>query len=178
MKQLTRLLVPLVVAVFVVATADSAMAGVARYQFDESDYVLHLPYAGRNYYHSYTVSFDPQDGTYSYSGENLGNSATGPTLNTETVSNWVETETTISFASEYDGSSYSFTFEGITDGSVSWDGEGASNTGQVFTDVTLTQTSHWVTDYTHGEYVAEQGPSAAHSIIGMPVQSKKNKKNK
>ena len=176
MKQMTRLLVPLVVAVFVVATADSAMAGgVDRYQFEESDYVLQLRYGDRNFYHSYTASFDPQDGTYSYSGESLGTSATGPTLNTETVSNWVETETTISFASEYDGSSYSFTFEGTTDGSASWDGGGTSSTGQVFTDMTLTQTSHWVTDYTHGEYVAEQGPSAAHSMIGMPVQSKKNK---
>jgi len=90
----------------------------------------------------------------------------------------VQTDTTLSFHSAYpyDGG-YWFDFSGTTSDGVVWTGTGTDSGGTWPATLTLTGSS--ATTYNHGEYVAasidEYGSPDAHSCIGMPIVSNKNK---
>ena len=179
-RQLALVMAMALLAVTVGAVA--AGAGVERYQFEKSTYQLDLEIGTTHYYHEYTVELtNPCTGEYEYTGAYLGNTLPGAVQFTETVSNWVDDGTSISFQSDYDINNYWFTFVGTVDGVDTWTGSAWSSTGQVFIDMlTLTRTLDWRSDYNHGEYVAENveqygNPEVAQSCIGMPMVSNRDK---
>jgi hypothetical protein len=181
MRMRNRLALVMAIAMLAVAVgAVSASADVDRYQFEESTYLLDLELGTTHYYHEYTATLNESTSEYEYTGSYLGTTLPGSFQFSEAVSNWVDDDTTISFRSDYlDGSGYWFEFAGTFDGVDAWPGSGSSSDGQEFVDnMTLTKTDSERSDYNHGQYVkaAEDKKAAAHSLIGMPVQSQKKNK--
>lgn len=182
MRMRSRLALVMAMAMLAVAVgAVTASADVDRYQFEESTYLLHLDYNDAHYYHEYTVTLDQSTGEYEYTGAYLGNTFPGSVQWMEMVSDWVETDTTIGFRADYLDefgllTGYWFTFLGNFDGVDTWDGTGAS-ASQTFDTMALARTGVETSDYNHGQYVkeADDKKAAAHSLIGMPKNAKKNK---
>jgi hypothetical protein len=184
MRMRRRLALVMAIAMLAVAVgAVTASADVERYQYEKSTYLLDLD-LGTHFYHEYTATLNESTSEYEYTGSYLGNTLPGSALFAEAVSDWLDEDPTISFRSDYldgDGelTGYWFEFAGTVADVDVWTGSGTSSTGQEFTDkMTLTKTDSERSDYNHGQYVkdAEDKKAAAHSLIGMPVQSQKKSK--
>jgi hypothetical protein len=157
----------LVVAVGAVA----ASANVERYQGVDYELTITSVNANPGYTHDFNIQYDP----YLESCTGSGIYSSGP--GTETVSDCEGTEDSLSFRSDYDDDDYtwypSFT---LNDGDLTLtfiDGFGDDNVTAAEGTYTAAETEY----ENHGQYVrdAEDKKNAAHSLIGMPTTSKKNK---
>jgi hypothetical protein len=146
-----------------VISASAAPGGaVARYQATTTTYQVMVL---GTYEHDYTVTNNPCDGSITITGATPTDSGY---YTTETLTG-TQSAGTISFHSVYDGPyNPGYHYDGsfpVGGGALSGDYTG-----------TVTQTSTSTTSYAnHGQYVSSQGggDDAAHSCIGMPVQSQK-----
>ena len=148
-----------------VSSVAAATGGPDRYQATTTVYHLAI---GNG--HDWTIVTNPCDGSVSATGFQ---DVTGPTENiSATLTNG---GTTISFSSVYvggwGGSPYSWwgTFP-VAGGSLS----ATDSTGATYSNYAVTVTSSSTTSYmNHGDYVSSigGGADAAHSCIGMPLQS-------
>ena len=181
MRLRSRLALVMAMAMLAVAVgAVTASADVERCQSTSDTYLLLAD--GLNY-HEYTVDVaDSCDGAYSATGMFMGTDPSnlveqGPTWY-QVLSDWFDDDTTISFHSDYPNSStYWFDFTGTTTDGVLWNGTGTDPNRDWPATLTLTDSS--TTDYkNHGQYVkeADDKKAAAHSLIGMPIQSQKKDK--
>jgi hypothetical protein len=169
MKLHKRIAMVMTVAMLaVVIPAMAAGANVERHQY--VDYELEITGVNSNpaYWHDYSIHYDPDTGEYTGTGEYFGG--------TETGSDFEVTDESIGFRSDYDTASYTW-FPYFTlnpDGTLTFiDGFGPDNVDDAEGTYTVTETEH----KNHGQFVreAEDKKAAAHSLIGMPTKSKKNK---
>lgn len=142
--------------------AASAAGTVQRYQMQTIS--ITDTYAG-GYVHNYTGSLNPCDGTFSGTGsvsDNHSETITG------TYSNGV-----LTYTSTYDnGLVYNIDPASVTAGSFSTTGNITSPFTASAPVVGTVSTSNASAYTNHGDYVsANPGADAAHSCIGMPVQS-------
>ena len=138
-----------------------ASADVQRNQEQTGTLTVHVAYGDLSSVHTYKVEINPCDHTFT------GNDGS---------SRWAENERIT--AGTVNGSD--ITFHAVYPGTYSWDvasgGKGSDNEGRTF-DVTTGLTN--VKDSTHyknhGEFVKQSDDKndAAHSCIGMPVNSSK-----
>ena len=160
-----------VLAIAMLAVASSAIAAganVERHQY--VDYELEITGVNGNpaFGHDFEIHYDPDTGEYTGTGEYAGG--------TETGSNFEVTDDTIGFQSDYDTANYTW-FPYFTlnpDGTLTFmDGLGPDNVFDAEGTYTVTETEY----KNHGQFVreAEDKKAAAHSLIGMPIKSKKNK---
>jgi hypothetical protein len=161
----------LVLALAVLSVAASAVvagANVERYQY--VDYELTITSVNDNpaYWHDFSIQYDPygdwSEGTGTYAG------------GSETPSGYAATDDMLSFQSVYDTGAYtwypSFVLE--DDETLTFvDDFGVDNVTAAEGTYTATESEY----KNHGQFVreAEDKKSAAHSLIGMPTKSKKNK---
>jgi hypothetical protein len=161
----------IVLAIAMLAVVGSAMAAgatVDRYQY--VDYELEVTGVNGNsaYWHNFVIHYDPDTGEYTGTGEYAGG--------TETGSNFEVTEDSIGFQSDYDTATYTWFpyFTLNSDGTLTFmDGFGSDNVSDAEGTYTVTESEY----ENHGQFVreAEDKKAAAHSLIGMPTNSKKNK---
>lgn len=141
-------------------------AAVERYQF--TDYTINVDSViGVDAYdHVFNIRYNPCTDTYSGTGYSVYHKGS------ETLSNVMMSNDTLSFQADYDFAVYtwypSFTLNSV--GSLTFvDGYGSDNVNAATGTWSSSQTS-----YNHGEYVAESideyGPDAR-SCIGMPIVS-------
>lgn len=179
MRRLTFFLVS--ISIFVISLPVAmANADVERHQFKTSTYLMDTFFNGTHYFHEYVVVTNPCDGSHEATGAFLGaGDEPGEEQFTETVSNWMETATTITFRSDYNppgDPTYSFEFLGTIDGVDTWIGTASDSVGQNFTDILLTRNSTVFSDHkNHAQYVLENGESPETSCIGMPVVARRDK---
>lgn len=149
-----------VAAVATIAFVGSASAGVARYQTQTS--TLTVSALGGAYVHSYTITTNPCDNTFTGSG---GIASLGLD---ETVSGTLHGQN-ITIDGAYLGS-YNPGYTWQYDGPLS--GGNATDSMDQTVPVTFTNTQTSTSNFkNHGDYVSSQGggSDAAHSCIGMPV---------
>jgi hypothetical protein len=174
MRMRRRLALVMAMAMLAVAVgAVSASADVERYQF--TDYELNVTEVNgiTAYAHMFDVRYDPSTDAY----EGSGTYSNG--TETESLSNFDMTLGTLSFQSDYDDADPEYTWFPSFILNVDWsmtfvDGYGADNVTAAEGTYTATDTEY----KNHGQYVkdADDKKAAAHSLIGMPVQSQKKNK--
>ena len=155
--------------------SSSAGASVARYQIETLNYTVTV--AG-GYTHSFTVTVDPCNGTFTGTGQNPALPSTASVY--ETLSGWTD-GMDLTFTAYYfhdaaftSPTGYWWTFSGyFTDANLDITGTlTSSSANQSGLTVTGTMDSMSMSNYaTHGQYVASNGggDDAAHSCIGMPM---------
>ena len=177
MKLRRRLALVMAMAMLAVAAgAVAASADVERYQ--SADYELTVTSVNgiSDYGHHFVIHYDATDDSYTGSGTySLG-------TKTESLSNFDTTGEPLSFQSDYDmppaTTPYTW-FPSFTlneDMSMTFvDGYGADNVTAAEGTYTMTETSSYKN---HGQYVkqADDKQAAAHSLMGMPIQSQKKNK--
>ena len=169
MKLRKRMAVVLAIAMLaVVGSGMAAGANVDRYQY--VDYELEVTGVNGNsaYWHTFSIHYDPDLDEYSGAGVYAGGSETG--------SNFEVTEDSIGFQSDYDTAAYTWFpyFTLNSDGTLTFvDDFGPDNVFDAEGTYTVTESEY----KNHGQFVreAEDKKAAAHSLIGMPTNSKKNK---
>ena len=148
-----------VAAIATVAFVGSASAGVARYQTQTS--TLTVSAMGGAYVHTYTITTNPCDNTFTGSG---GIALLGLK---ETVSGTIDNQNiTVDGAYQTFNPGYTWHYGGPVSG-----GNASDSMGQTV-PVTFTNTQTTSSNFkNHGDYVSSQGggSDAAHSCIGMPV---------
>ncbi len=161
----------LVMAIAVLSVAASAVvagANVERYQYVDYELMITGVNGNSASWHDFSIYFDPDgdlsEGSGVYSGGN------------ETPSGYAATDDMLSFRSDYDTDDYtwypSFVLE--DDGTLTFvDGFGDDDVTDAEGTYTATESEY----KNHGQFVreAEDKKSAAHSLIGMPTKTKKNK---
>jgi len=142
------------------AVAGTASADVQRYQEQTGTLTSHVAYGDQSSVHTYKVTINPCDGTFT------GNDGS---------SRWAENEQITS--GKINGND--ITFHATYPDGYSWDvasgGNGSDIVGRTF-QVTNDLTTTNITNYkNHGEFVKQSADKndAAHSCIGMPVNSSK-----
>ncbi len=172
----------LVSSLAVIGLSSGAGASVQRYQFETMDITVALfsSASTSGNVHEYTVTLNPCDNTFAGSGGGyLG--LNGPEYVTESVSG-TYVGGVFSLNSTYNGTTYGapYTYSvgpvGIplnteTPSSAStWSTGVPAGVYPVFVTLSVTAESSYAN---HGQYVSSQGggSDAAHSCIGMPVQS-------
>jgi hypothetical protein len=161
----------LVMAIAVVSVAASAVvagASVERYQYVDYELLITGVNGNSAYWHDFSVHYDPDLDTHSGTGEYVGG--------TETPSGFEVTDDSISFQSDYDGVAYTWfpSFTLNSDGTLTFiDGFGLDNVFDAEGTYTVTESEY----KNHGQFVreSEDKKAAAHSVVGMPSNSKKNK---
>ena len=166
-----------VAAVATMAVVSSASAGVARYQSQTATFTVSQP-AGQVgqwdnvWTHNYNVTVNPCDGTFTGTGNVSGADQNGPYSANETIRGTFAKGSVNLTATRTDGLEYTL--------------DNAQFGGPV-TIATLNQVVPWTIEMkvtnpiftntssfkNHGDYVSSQGggSDAAHSCIGMPVNS-------
>ena len=168
-----------VTAIAALAVPALASASVARYQTQTATFTITQP-AGQVgqwnnlWTHTITVTTNPCDGTFTGTGVESGQDQGGSKTFNETVTGKFGNGTVSLTATRDDGVVFSLA-NAPTDGTVTL-ATSSPVVPQVLefkaTPPTFTNTS----DYkNHGDYVSSMGggPDAAHSCIGMPIQSSK-----
>ncbi|MDE2282372.1 MAG: hypothetical protein KGJ92_06330 [Actinomycetales bacterium] len=163
-------------ALGVIGVAGSAGASVARYQIETLQYTVTV--AG-SFTHSYTVTANPCDGTFTATGQYPASPAEA--LIYETLTGYTDGVGGLYFTGTYFSDSaltnptgYWWTFAGsFTDSNLDFSGY-LTNDKYHSSELPVTGTldSFSATNYsTHGQYVASSGggSDAAHSCIGMPM---------
>ena len=168
--------VAMIGALAVVGVAGPAGASVARYQIETLQYTVTVEGA---FTHSYTVTVNPCDGTFTATGQYPALPSAASVY--ETLTGYTDgmgglyfTGTYYSDAALTNPTGYWWTFAGsFTDSSLDFSGfltSDAYHSSEL--PVTGTLDSFSATSYsTHGQYVASNGggSDAAHSCIGMPM---------
>ena len=179
MRMRSRLALVMAMAMLAVAvTAVSASADVERHQLTDYELTVTEVNGDTDYAHLFVIQYDPTDDSYTGSGTySLG-------TKTESLSNFDFDMTldTLSFQSDYDEDDYVWypSFVLNTDWSMTFVdgynvvlGEPDDNVDTAKGFYTATETEY----KNHGQYVkeADDKKAAAHSLIGMPKTSKKDK---
>jgi opacity protein-like surface antigen len=164
----------LVVAISMLAVAVGAVAASAdvdRYQGVDYELTVSEVNGNTDYSHLFSIFRDPYLDSYSGSGWSVFHDGT------ESLSEFEGDDGSVSFRADYDFNDYfwfpSFILE--DDGTLTFtDGYGDDNVTGAEGTWTATDTEF----KNHGQYVkqAEDRKAAAHSLIGMPTQSKKKNK--
>ena len=174
-----RLALVMAMAMLAVAvTAVSASADVERHQLTDYELTVTEVNGNTDYAHLFVIQYDPTDDSYTGSGTySLG-------TKTESLSNFDMTGDTLSFQSDYNPPANAYTWYPSFLLNIDWsmtfvDGYHAV-LGEVDDNVVAAEGTWTATDTeykNHGQYVkqAEDKKAAAHSFIGMPKTSKKNK---
>jgi hypothetical protein len=157
----------------------TAGADVARYQVETLQYTVTV--AG-TYVHSYTVTVDPCNGTFTATGQYPASPAAASvyeflTGSTDGAGNLTFTSTYYNDPAFTSPTGYWWTFSGsFTDSNYDFSGTLTnSSSSQSGLTVTGTADSATFSSYAnHGQYVSSVGGGndAAHSCIGMPMQSR------
>ena len=172
MRLRNRMALVLAIAMLAVAvTTVAASADVERYQF--TDYELTVTEVNGNtaYAHDFTIRYDPSTDGYEGSGWSVFHSGS------ESLSEFEMAGGALSFRSDYDFNDY-FWFPSFmlnADLTLTFvDGYGDDNVTDAEGVYTMTDTEY----KNHGQYVkqADDKKAAAHSLIGMPIQSQKKNK--
>jgi hypothetical protein len=162
----------------VVGLSSSAGAGVARYQIETLQYTVTVE---GTYTHSFTVTVDPCNGTFTATGQSPALPAAASVY--ETLSGSTDGLGNLSFTATYyndpaftSPTGYWWSFAGsFTDANYDFAGTLTnSSLGQSGLTVTGTMNSASFSTYAnHGQYVSSMGggSDAAHSCVGMPMQS-------
>jgi len=170
MRSRGRLTLVLAMAMLAVAVgAVSASADVDRYQGVEYELTVTEVNDNTAYAHLFHILHVPDLGWFTGSGTYSGG--------TESLSNFEMTGDTLSFQSDYDSAVYTWypSFTLNEDMSMTFvDGYGPDNVTAAEGEWTATETEY----KNHGQFVkdAEDKKAAAHSSIGMPIQSQKKNK--
>jgi hypothetical protein len=138
----------------VLAVASVASADVPRDQVQTATLTSTVHYQGTDYVHTYNINI--AGGTFTGTGSVLGSIP-------ETISGTMNGSAVSSFSAAYqNGSGYT------------WNSAGSDSLGQTFS-VTNVLTNVTDTFKNHGQYVSQNGggDDAAHSSIGMPINSSK-----
>jgi hypothetical protein len=171
MKLRKRMALVMAIAVLgVAASAVAAGANVERYQYVDYELTITSVNGNTAYWHDFSIYFDPDgylsEGTGVYNG------------GSETPSGYAATDDMLSFRSDYDNVTPQYawypSFVLEDDGTLTFvDGFGDDNVTDAEGRYTATESEY----KNHGQFVreAEDKKSAAHSLIGMPTKSKKNK---
>jgi hypothetical protein len=159
-----------------------ASASVTRNQITTSTYTVNVNDAGTHYIHSYTVTPNPCGADFTGTGQYP---ATGTPTFTESSSGSVAGNPApgvgLTYTDTYytpsttNPTGYTYTFKGtFTDTQGDFTGTISDSLGQNL-PATGTVTGTRSTDVNHGQYVSANGggSDAAHSCVGMPVQSHK-----
>lgn len=170
MKLRNRLALVMAIAMLSVAVGAAAASAVERYQF--TDYQLNVTEVNTStdFGHTFSVRYDPSTDAYEGLGWSLFHDGG------ESLSEFEMDDSTLSFRSDYDFNDY-FWFPSFMlneDQTLTFvDGYGLDNVTGAEGTWTATDTEY----KNHGQYVAEaeDKKAAAHSLIGMPKNSKKNK---
>jgi hypothetical protein len=145
-----------VAAVASIAVAATASAGVARYQTQAATLTSTVTWNGAVFVHTYDINI--ACGTFTGTGSVLGIP--------ETITGTTDGSAVAFHAAYANGSGYTW-----------WNSPtGADSDGRSFSVVnTLTNLHNTSTYDNHGQYVSSQGggDDAAHSCIGMPINSGK-----
>jgi hypothetical protein len=151
-----------ITAIAALAIPALASADVARYQTTNS-LSLTTTYNGVNYVHNYTLTTNPCVSD-SFTGVSSDSSPVGID---ETVSGTLNGSNIDISGAYHDGSEYTWHYSGPLSGG----GSGGDSLGLRWSVVFKTDTSSFKN---HGDYVSSQGggADAAHSCIGMPINSK------
>jgi hypothetical protein len=164
----------LVMAVAMLAVAVGAVAASADVERNQgTEYELNVTEVNGNpdYGHFFYILYDPYIESFTGSGWSVYHD------DSESLSEFEMDETTLSFRSDYDFNDY-FWFPSFTlneGGSLTFvDSYGDDNVDTAEGTWTTADTEY----KNHGQYVkeADDKKAAAHSLIGMPVQSKKKSK--
>lgn len=162
----------------VLAWAGSASASVARNEVTTLQYTVVV---NSRYQHSYAVIPDPCGGL-DFSGTGQYPAAPATPIYTETLSGAIdgpfESGTGLSYTDTYydpntgNATGYQYTFTGtFTDAQGDFTGTISDNAGNKNLPTTGALTGASSTSYNHGQFVSQNGPGAAHSCVGMPMQS-------
>jgi len=165
-----RKLIPAAVsiaAIAALAVPALASADVARYQTETGTLTAHVAYGDQSSVHTYKVTINPCDNTFSGKGEVTANGA-GPAVWTESITGSFG-DSTVSFATVPNAGA---TFK-VTNAPYGTSTIAESTWTQNIVEMraskpVITGTS----DYkNHGDFVSSQGggDDAAHSCIGMPI---------
>jgi hypothetical protein len=150
----------------VAASAVAAGANVERYEYVDYELTITSVNGDPAYWHDFSIAYDPDDDSYEGSGTYSGGS--------EAPSGYAATDDMLSFQSDYDTDAYTWYPSFVLEEDLTLtfvDGFGGDN-------VTAAEGTYTATEYkNHGQFVreAEDKKSAAHSLIGMPTKSKKNR---
>jgi hypothetical protein len=164
--------IALVLALAMLGVAGSALAAsadVERYQYVDYELLVTGVNGNPAYWHTFSVQYDPDlDTTYTGTGVYDGG--------TETGSGFEGTDDSLSFQSDYDSVDYTWypSFLLNEDLTLTFvDGFGDDNVFAAEGTYTVTESEY----KNHGQFVreSEDKATAAHSMIGMPTNSKKNK---
>ncbi len=171
MRLRSRLALVMAIAMLAVAVgAVTASADVERYQFADYEITVEVN-ANPAYTHTFLVSYDPNDDSYSGTGSLLGGME-------EFLSDFEMNGSRLSFTSLYDRADNYTWYPAFILGDepdLVFDGSGPSVIPATTTGTyTMTETEY----KNHGQYVkeADDKKAAAHSLIGMPTQSQKKNK--
>ena len=159
-----RKLIPAAVsiaAIAALAVPALASADVARYQTETGTLTAHVAYGDQSSVHTYKVTINPCDNTFT------GNDGSSRWAQNEQITAGTIKGTDITFHATYpDGYSWD----------VASGGNGSDSVGRTFQVTTdLTSVTYSSNYKNHGDYVSSQGggSDAAHSCIGMPINSSK-----
>ncbi len=137
-----------------------ASASVDRYQAQTGTLVSHVAYGDLSSVHTYKITINPCDNTFT------GNDGSSRWADGEQITSGTINGSDITFHATYpDGHSWD----------VASGGNGSDVVGRTFrvtNDLTITGSSSYKN---HGDYVSAMGggADAAHSCIGMPINSSK-----
>ncbi len=176
--------VALVSSLAVVGMSSGASASVQRYQVETVSVTVALfsPAATSGNVHEYSVTLNPCDGTFSGSGGGyLGLSATSPYVTEAVAGSYAGG--VIDLNSTYNGTTYGspYTYSvgpvavplnsETMSQALTWSTGVPAGVYPVWVTLSVTSSSTYAN---HGQYVSSQGggADAAHSCIGMPVQSR------
>ena len=161
----------LVLAIAMLGVAGSAVAAgasVDRHQYVDYELMITGVNGNSAYWHDFSVQYDPDLDTHSGTGDYSGG--------TETPSGFEVTDDSMSFRSDYDSVAYTWfpSFTLNSDGTLTFNDDfGPDNVFDAEGTYTVTESEY----KNHGQFVreSEDKKAAAHSLVGMPTNSKKNK---